>query len=164
MGAAIAVIQNIQVEYWYADLYGAMSLAYRLSALVKNRAAAIKLVYHVRHLDSILEKLFKDIHTAMKKGVSKDIDSSPESIAEAAQSLRKLHAILNKFQQACKIARLSNNSLMAGHIHNINNYNEEILELIELIDLSLHPAVIDSIYSRAKRERERGEIFDLSEV
>jgi hypothetical protein len=164
VGAAIAVIENIQVEYWYADLYGAMSLAYRLSALVKNRAAAIKLVYHIRHLDSILEKFFKDIHNAMKKGVPKALDSSPERIAEAAQSLRKLHAILNKFHQACKIARLTNNSLMAGHIHNINSYNEEVLELIELLDLSLHREVIDSIYNRAKRERESGEIFDLSEV
>jgi hypothetical protein len=164
VGAAIAVIENIQVEHWYADLYGAMSLAYRLSALVKTRTAAIKVVYHVRHLDSILEKFFKEIHGAMKKGVPKDLDSSPEKISEAVQSLRKLHAILSKFQHACKIARLTNNSLMAGHIHNINNYNEEILELIELLDLSLHPEVIDSIYSRAKKERARGEIYNLSEV
>ncbi len=164
MGSGIAVIGNISAEYWYADLYGAISLAYRLSALVKSRAAAIRLVYHFRRLDSVLEKFFKDIHAVMKKGVPKDIDSRPERIAEAVQGLQKLHAILDRFHQSCKIARLTNNSLFAGHIHNINRYNDEVLELIELFELSLHPEVIDSIYNRAKREKARGEIFDVSEV
>lgn len=164
MGSAIAVIQNIQAEYWYADLYGAMSLAYRLSALVKNRAAVFKLVYHIRRLDSTLGSLFEEIQKAMKKGVSKGVAPRPENVAEALQSLKKLHRILDKFDNACKVARLTNNSLMAGHIYSINKYNDEILELIELIQLSQQPEVVNSIYDRAKREREQGEVFDLSEV
>jgi hypothetical protein len=91
-------------------------------------------------------------------------DVTPESIAEACESLHKLHGLLEKFLEACKRARLTNNSLMAGAIRNINNYNDEILELSDLLKLSLQPEVVKSIYNRAKAEKERGEIFDLSEV
>jgi hypothetical protein len=53
---------------------------------------------------------------------------------------------------------------VAGSIRSINNYNDEVLELSELLDLSRQSEVVKSIYNRAKAEKERGELFDLSEV
>jgi hypothetical protein len=164
MGAAVAVLGNIELDRWYADIYGAMSLALRLSSLVRDRAAALKLAYNIRRLDLILSNMFTEIHKAIEKGMPKGRDVTPESIAEACESLHKLHGLLEKFLEACKRARLTNNSLMAGAIRNINNYNDEILELSDLLKLSLQPEVVKSIYNRAKAEKERGEIFDLSEV
>jgi hypothetical protein len=162
VGVGVAVIGNI--DRWYADLYGAMSLAYRLSALIKDRTAAVKIAYHLRHLDSTLSKLFKDLHKAMEKGVRNNDLAAPEKATEAIQALRKLHGLLHRFQHACKLARLTNHSLMAGYIHNIGTYNEEIEELIQLLELSLQPETVNSLYKRSKEERERGQIFDLSEV
>ncbi len=158
----VAVIGNI--DQWYADLYGAMSLAYRLSVLIKGRTAAVKITYHLRKLDATLSKLFKVLHKAMEKGVRINDLADPEKAAEAIRTLRKLHGLLHGFQHACKLARLTNYSLMAGYIHSIGNYNEEIEELIQLLELSLQPKIVNSLYKRSKQERERGEIFDLSEV
>ncbi len=164
MGAAVSFLGNIELDRWYADIYGAVSLAFRLSSLVKDRAATVKLAYHIRRLDSVLSNFFVEIHKAIEKGMPKGREVTPENIAEACESLYKLHSILEKFHEACKRARLTNNSLMAGAIRSINNYNDEVLELSDLLKLSLQPEVIKSIYNRAKIERERGEIFDLSEV
>lgn len=164
MGTAVVVIQSIQAENWYADLYGALSLAYRLAALIKSKAAVIRLARHVRDLDDILNRFFKDMHAVMKKGAPKDTDTSPERLAEAVQGLQKLHSMLNRFHQAFKLARLTNNSLLAAHLDSINKHNENLVELLELLELSAQPDVIDSIYNRAHREKSRGEIFDLSEV
>lgn len=141
-----------------------MALASRLSALVKDRVAAVKIAYHIRRLDSTLSNFFTEIHKALEKGMPKGHEVTPKSIGEACESLDRLHGILENFHELCKHARLTNNSLMAGPINSINNYNDEILELSELLKLSLPPEAIKSIFTRAKEEKERGEIFDLSEV
>lgn len=164
MSAAVTVLGNIEEDLWYASVYGMMALASRLSALVKDRVAVVKLAYHIRRLDSTLSNFFVEIRKAVEKGMPKGRDVTPKNIAKACESLDKLHDILDKFHEVCKRARLTNNSLMAGTINSINNYNDEILELSQLLKLSLHPEVIKSIYNRAKAEKERGEIFDLSEV
>ncbi len=160
MGATVSVIGN--VDLWYADLYGVLSRAYRLSAAIKDRAAAVKIAYRLRHLDSTLAKLFKDIRAAIDN--KKPVAVRPEQVREAIQALEKLHSILGKLLHACKLARLTNNSLMAQSLHNIANWNEEVAELIEVVELSLKPEATNALFKRSKEERERGEIFDLSEV
>ncbi|MGH9342657.1 MAG: hypothetical protein ACRD19_02690 [Terriglobia bacterium] len=161
MGADVAVIGNI--DLWYADIYKVMSVAYRLSAIVRDRATAVKVAYHLRHLDLVLGKMFKDIRKEMDKSVKRD-DAKPGQVEEVIQALGKLHNILRGFLHACKLARLTNNSLTAQPIHNIENWNEEVAELMEIMGLLMHPEAINSVYKRSRHERERGEIFDLSEV
>jgi hypothetical protein len=164
VGAPVAVITNIQTEHWYADLYGAMSMAYRLSALMKSRTAAIKMAYQIRRLDSLLDKFFHEIHVAMVKGVPKGTDTSLAAMERVAEGLRHLHEVLDRFQHACKLARLTNNSLIAVPIHNIAKHNEDVQELIDLLDLAMHPDTLNTIYARAAGEKARGEIYKLSEV
>lgn len=164
MNTTVAVLGNIELDLWYADMYGAMSLALRLSSLVKDRVAAAKLAYQIRRLDSILSKFFKEIDRAIEKGMPKGRDVTPESVMEASESLRKLHNMLGKFYESCRRARLTNNSLMAGTIRSIYNYSDEVLELSELLELSIQPGIVKSIYKRAEAEKERGVLFDLSEV
>lgn len=161
MGASVAVIGN--VDRWYADLYGVMSMAYRLSAIIKDRATTVKIAYRLRHLDSVLAKMFKDIHAGINKNAKPEV-VSPKQVEETIQVLEKLHGVLAKLLHVCKLARLTNNSLMAQSLHNIANWNEEVAELIEVIQISLNRELTDSLYKRSKEERERGEIFDLSEV
>ena len=160
MGAGVAVIGN--VDLWYADLYGVMSAAYRISAIIKNRAA-LKIAYHLRRIDTVLAKMFKEIHAAIERNPKAEA-VRPGEVQEALQALEKLHRVLARLLHISKGARLTNNSLMAQSLHNIANWNEEVAELIEVIQLSLHAEVPEVLYQRAKTERERGEVFDLSEV
>ena len=138
-------------------------MAYRLSAAIKDRATAVKVAYRLRHLDSALTKMFKDIYAATNKNAKPEV-VKPKQVQETIQLLEKLHSVLAKFLHVCKLARLTNNSLMAQSLHNIANWNEEVAELIEVIQLSLNREIADSLYKRSKEERERGDIFDLSEV
>jgi hypothetical protein len=164
VSASVTVLRNIELDRWNADIYGVMSLASRLSSLVKDRAATVKVAYHIRRLDSSLAKLFTEIRKAIEEGTPKGHGVTLEHIVEISESLGKLHEILDKFHEACRRSRLTNNSLVAGSIKSINNYKDEVLELSELLDLSRQPEVVKSIYNRAKAEKERGELFDLSEV
>jgi hypothetical protein len=161
LGAGVSVIGN--VDLWYADLYGVMSMAYRLSAAIKDRATAVKIAYRLRHLDSVLAKMFKDIRAAIDNK-SKPKTVNPEQVREAIQALGKLHSVIARLLHASKLARLTNNSLMAQSLHNIANWNDEVAELIEVVGLSLNPEAVNSLYKRSQEERDRGEIFDLSEV
>jgi len=164
VGAAAAILANFEVDRWNADVYGAMALASRLSSLVKNRAATVKLAYDLRRLNSTLYRFFDEIHKVVERGMPKGRGVTPERILEASETLLKLHDALDRFYELCRHARLTNNSLMAGTLKSINDYNDEVLELSDLLKLSLQPEVIQSIYNRAKAEKERGDIFDLSEV
>ena len=161
MGAGVAVIGN--VDRWYAGLYGVVSTAYRLSAAIKDRATAVKIAYRLRNLDSVLAKMFKDVRASIDRSAKPEV-INPEQIQAAIQALKKLHGVLTKLLHICKTTRLTNNSLMAQSLHNIANWNEEVAELIEVVQLSLDHEIMDSLYGRSKEERERGEIFDLSEV
>jgi hypothetical protein len=161
LGSRIAVIGN--VDRWYADIYSVISLAYRLSALVKERATAVKVARHLRNIDAALAKMFKDIRSEIDEDTKPGIPK-PEQAREAIQALEKLHTILHELMKACKRARLRNNSLIAQPIHNIENWNEEVEELMEVIGLVLQHETVNSVYKRSKYEREHGDIFDLSEV
>lgn len=163
--AAIAVLSNFERDRWNADIYGAMALASQLSVLVQKRALTIRLAYHFWRLNSILEDFFADVRKAIQAGVPKDLVLvAPERVLEMAQDLRKVHRTIEHIYGRAERAGLTNNSLTAGALKSVCNYNEDVLELAELLELSLKPEVVESIYDRARAERERGDIFDLSEV
>jgi len=137
-------------------------MAYRLSAIINDHATAVKIAYRLRHLDSVLARLFNELHAGINKSSKPEV--SPEQIKDAIEALEKLHSVLGKLLDLCELARLTNNSLMAQSVHNIANWNEEVAELIEVVQLSLNPEATESLYERSKEERERGDNFDLSEV
>src|ERR1039458_2010712 len=66
MSAAVAVLGNIEEDLWYASVYGMMALASRLSSLVKDRVAVVKLAYHISRLDSTLSNFFVEIRKAVE--------------------------------------------------------------------------------------------------
>jgi len=164
VGTAAAILTNFEVDRWNADVYGTMALASRLSSLVKNRAATLKLAYSLRGLNSALANFFKEIRKGIKRGTPKDSHITPERVLEASETLFKLHGLIGALYDVCRHDRLTNNTSIAGTLGSIKDYNDEILELAEVLRLSLKPEVIQAICDRANAERERGEVFDLSEV
>ena len=161
MGAGIVIAGN--VDLWYADLYEIMALAYRLSAAIKDRVTAAKIAQQYRRIDSLLAKMFKDVHKALDEHKGSSL-GTPAELQEAIQTISKLHSQVGRLLQASKRARLTNNSLTAQSLYNIANWNEEVADLLEAFELSANPEAINAIYKRSKEERERGDIFDLSEV
>jgi hypothetical protein len=160
-----ATLANFDLDNWNAQVYGAMALASRISSLVKNRAETVKLSRSLKRLDSSLSKLFEEIYKGLERSeLSKIRGVTPELVTSASEVLFQLNRILATVYEACKQARLTNNSLTAGTLRSINERNEEILELADLLKLSLEPDVIESIHARARKEKKRGDVFDLSQV
>jgi hypothetical protein len=66
VSVATAILENFEPERWDADVYGAMAVASQFSSLVKKRAASVKLAYKLNRLNSLLSKLFEEIHKGIE--------------------------------------------------------------------------------------------------
>ena len=88
----------------------------------------------------------------------------PEKVREGIITLRRLHRTIHTIVKASKHIGLTNNSLTAGPLRNIEHWGEEIIELADLADLTQSEDVIRSIYDRAAQEKEQGELYDLGQV
>lgn len=165
MGAALAVLSNFDTDRWDADVYGAMALAARLSALVKDRATTLRLAYRLWNLDNILRDFINQVHKAMESGAAKsEEDITRERIMEAAQTLRKLYNTVDRIYEPAKKAGLTNNSMTAMALNSIRKHADDILDLSEWFEICSDPEGVESIFKRAAEEKARGEIFDLESI
>jgi hypothetical protein len=165
VGAAVAVLSNFDTDRWDADVYGAMALAARLSALVKDRAATLRLAYRLWNLDNILRGFMNQVHNAMESSKSKSEDDiTPERIMEVAQTLRRLYNTVDRIYGPAKKAGLTNNSMTAMAFNSIRKHADDILDLAEWFEMCTDPEGVESIFKRAADEEARGEIFDLESI
>lgn len=167
MGAAVTVLSNFDNDRWDAEVYGAMSLASRLSALVKDRTAAFRLTYKLWNLDNILRGLMNQVHDSLKDGkhaAAGAEEVTPDRVEEVAQLLRRLHTMLGRIYSAAKIAGLTNSSMTAMAFNSIHKRSEDIMELAEWMEISLQPQLIESIFQRAEQEEARGEVYDFDSI
>jgi hypothetical protein len=140
-----------------------MALASRLAALVKTRSQVVTLAYRFWRLDSTLANFFREgIYKALESPQTEKVD--PDRVREAIVTLRRLYLTLDAIVKASKHIGLTNNSLTASSLRNIQHWGEEIMELVELVELSQNEELLSSIYARAAQEKERGELYDISQV
>ena len=117
----------------------------------------------LRRLDSALRRLFSEgVYKTLESTQTETVD--PEKVREGIITLRRLHRTLETIPKAAKHIGLTNNSLTAGSLQNIEHWGEEIIELADLAELTQSEEVIQSIYDRAAQEKERGELYDLGQV
>lgn len=165
MGAAVAVLSNFDTDRWNANVYGAMALASRLSTLVKDRTATLKLAYRLWGLDTSLSKFMNRVYEAMESGKAKSEEEiTPDRIKEVAQTLRRLYDIVDGIYGPAKKAGLTNNSLTSMALNSVRKRAEDILELAEWFETCIDPEAVESIFQRSAEEEARGEIFDLSSI
>lgn len=165
MGGAVAVLSNFDSDRWDAEVYGAMALASKMSALVKDRAATVKLVYRLWNLDNILRKMLNQVHRSMEGAKRVGVEEvTPDRVKEVAQELRRLYGLLDKIYGPAKKAGLTNNSMTSMPLNSIRRRSEDILELAEWFEISLEPEYVESIFQRASDEERRGEIYDFDSI
>jgi len=165
MGAALAVVNSFDTDRWNSEVYGAMALAARFSALVKDRAATYNLAYRLWRLDHTLDGFMKHMHEVMESG-DQQINELPatEKVQEISQTLRKLYKMAGGIYGPAKIAGLTNNSITSPVVNSIHKHAEDILELAEWVELFLEPESLEAIFQRAEGEIARGDIFNLDEI
>jgi hypothetical protein len=163
VGAPALVLSRFDSDDWNAQFYAVMTLASRLALLVKSHSQVFKLAIRLRRLDSALSKLFRErVYKILESPQVQTVD--PEKVREGIITLRRLHRTIHTIIKASKHIGLTNNSLTAGPLRNIEHWGEEIIELADLAELTQSEDVMQSIYDRAAHEKERGELYDLNQV
>jgi hypothetical protein len=166
MASAAVLAGSLGSDQWDAQVYAVLSMASRLSALVKSRAQTIRLGYHLWQLNSLLGRFFDDIRGRAEGKLveAHATSSSPEQIDDSIRALRQIHVKIETIYEAARRARLTNNSLLAMPLRSVHTYSDDILELAELLEAYQNSDGIKAIYDRAAQEKARGEIYDLAEV
>ena len=167
MGASIAVIKALDSPEWNADVYGALSSVSRLAAAVKNRTTVFRLAFVLRSINRTIGSMFDTVNAAMEGRLKPDPNAevpTPQRLIDTSDKLMKLSRDIEYLHELLRRVGLTNNSLTAGNLKNITCYREKIEDLADWFDAIAHSKEIESIFERASRERERGEIFDLERV
>lgn len=164
LSVAVAVLNNFGNDQWNADVYDTMALASRLSTLVKDRSKTIGISYRLYGLNSKLNALFKQIYARLEGPAGEERVFTPEETQDAIRSLRKLCGLLDTLFEAGRRSRLTNNSLTASWLNSIHVYSDELQELAQIIELTLDEYHLKFVYERASKERESGDVFDISQI
>ena len=164
MSSAEAVLSNFGSDQWDAKVYAVVSMAARLSALVKNRAQTFHLAFQFWRLNSALAGFFNEIRDVMEGKKKSTSPATPEQIEDAIRSLRKAHVMLETLYESARRSRLTNNSLVAMPLRSVHTYSDDILELAELLEAFQSKDGVEAAFDRSAQERARGEIYDLAEV
>jgi hypothetical protein len=165
MSSAEAVLSNFGSDQWDAKVYAVVSMAARLSALVKNRAQTFHLAFQFWRLNSALSGFFDEIRDVMEgKKKSTATPATPEQIEDGIRSLRKAHVMLETLYESARRSRLTNNSLIAMPLRSVHTYSDDILELAQLLEAFQSKDGVEAAFDRSAQERARGEIYNLAEV
>ncbi len=148
-------------------MYESLSVASRLSSMVKDRTQIFYLAYHIRRMNHKLSGIFEELYLVLegKKPAPPPEPMSPERIQTAINSFRQLYSIMSGITAEAKRKRLFNNSLLAGQLLRLTALSDEVLELSDWIEMAVQERdQVDRLFVRAKAEKDRGEIYDISQV
>ncbi len=170
MATAAAVLNNFGTDNWNAEMYESLSLAARLSIVVKNvrsHGQNIKLSYWLWKVNARAAKFFQAVDDFVAENAPPQPDSqppTPELIEKAIAKLMELGASYNAIYEEARRRRLLNNSLIAGPVTALRANADQFFELAEWCDLYLHSDRVDELFAQANQQRAKGEVYDLSQV
>lgn len=164
MSANAAVLANFGTDQWNADVYESLSVASRLSSMVKDSTQSFYLAYHLRRLNSRLDGLFGEVFAMIegKKAIPPSDPPTPERIRNAINSMYQLHSVLSQIFNSAKCRRLTNNSLFSSQVRKLAQMSENALEFAEWLEMAcLHQEEVAQIFERARAEKAKGEVYTI---
>jgi len=167
VSTAAAVIENLGTYNWNARVYNVLALASQMAAAVKSRGNVMRLAYHLRSLNNHVSEFIGIVNDAMegKRKPDPNTDSvTAQTIRSSADNLEQMYHTLDYIVEGARRAGLTNNSLTAGSVRGIQRNLEAIANLADWFDLAAQPEAVSEIFQRAKQEKDRGELVDLSQV
>ena len=168
MTADAYVLNSFSGETWDAEIYGSLSIASQLAAMIRTRAQAWKLIWYLRQLNRKLEDMFAYIYAAMEgkpmPPVAPDGLTEEQRILKLWHSLHELHRVLDRTYQAGRRTGLTNSTLTATTFVRLHKHDEEVLDLIQWVETLRNPQELEALFERAAHEAETENAFDLSTV
>ncbi len=168
MNTSDVILDNFRSYEWNARMYGVLSAASRVAATVKNRTNVIKLAYRLRTLNKLVTDIVDNVNAGMEGKLpppAKDEKPlTPQQIREQADRFEHLHRMLEYIYESLRRVGLTNNSLTAASLSSIHRHTDAIANFADWLDLASQPEQVESLFTRAKQEKERGELIDLAQV
>ena len=157
------VVDYVGTDVWNATAYRVLSVAYKVSASVRNHVAAAKMAHLLWSFDRLLTGFLEEIYTKAESGYKPPEPVTPEQIAAAIQTLRQIHRAVERIYVALKAVGMANRSLIGGPLGSLRLRADDILDLAESLELAVNPDV-DSIFEKSLEELKRGQTFDLESI
>jgi len=166
VSAGVAVLSILGSDRWNADVYGSLSVASKVSSVIKGRAQTFHLAFLLHGLNGRLKSFFNDFYETMEKPTPLEQNQEPtsEQVQQAILAIRKLSTSLSTTYDRAKRMRLTNNSLLAGSLSRLYTYSEDLFELADWLETLLDPTSSENAFKRAADEKEQGQVFSLSQV
>jgi hypothetical protein len=167
MGTAENFLATIGPDEWEARVYGALSAASSLRIAVRSRANALRLAYNLHTINKRLAKMFSNVYDTLegKQLVVPDVEPvTPRRLQDISDSLKRLAQMIEYLYEQSNRVDLTNNSLTAGSLHAMRKRVDEINDLADWFETAAQSNEVNSIFARANEEKDRGELFDLSQV
>jgi len=166
MATAANFLTIIGPDEWDARVYGALSITSSLVAAVRTRAGTIRLAYSFHKVNRTLAEMFSSVYDTLEgKRPTPDAEPvTPQRLQQVSENIDRLARMLEYICEQSKRVGLTNNSLTAGSLNSFRKYIEEMKDLADWFETAAQSEEVNSLLARAKQEKERGEIFDLSQV
>lgn|SRR5487761_551459 len=166
MSTSTAAIANLASVEFESGLYDTVSIATRLGAAVTNRANVMRLAWDLRRVNRSTKTLLDLVDDSLsgKRTVENKEPVTPQKLQEVADNLSYLIRVMEYQCEQMRRARLTNNSLVAGALKTYGSNLEPLKDLADWIDAVAKPDELNSIFARAKEEKERNEVYEVNRV
>jgi NADPH:quinone reductase-like Zn-dependent oxidoreductase len=167
MATAANFLISVGPEEWDAKIYGVLSSTSSLVVAVRNRANVVRIAYSLYKINKTLAETFSNMYERLegKRPVEPVTEPvTPQRLHEVADNVDRLARMLEYLCEQMKRARLTNNSLTAGSLYGIQKRVEEIKDVADWFETAAQSDEVNAVFDRAQGEKERGEVFDLSQV
>jgi hypothetical protein len=161
------VISRFAASNIEAKSFDVLSSVSSLAASVKNRANVLRMAGSLFSLNRTVTKFLDESHEIMsgKKAVEKPKEATtPEAMRTTADNLEQIHRTIRYILELSRRARLTNNSLTAGSLTSLARHSDELLDFADWLETVADPKGVKGVFERAKRERDIGEVYDISQV
>jgi hypothetical protein len=151
-----------------AKSFSVLATASKVAAAAKNRAHTWRLAGILWSMNRDLANLVDGVHKILSgetvAPAPKQESNTPQEMRTTADNLEHITRTIDYILELSRRARLTNNSLTAGSLNSLSRYNEELRDFADWIETLSDPKYSANAFDRAKREKEAGEIYDLSRV
>ena len=162
------------VGTWSDDMHDAVSCASHSYVTASQVSAMylgvtkLKLAWDLRCLSDKLSRFLDSLYAQLKMSESGKVPqggaASREDVKHAERTLEYLYEITNRLYEKAAQKKLTNHSFMAGSLRSIHKHSEELLDLADWLHVSLESKAseLDALYSEARADLAKGEVFTLA--
>lgn len=151
-----------------AKSFDMLSSVSSLAAAAKNKANVLRIASSFYSMNRSLTKFLDESHAVMsgKKAVSSPPQEppTPETMRTTADNLEHVYRTIQYIAELSKRARITNYSLIAGSLNSLVRRAEELADFADWLETVADPKEFKNAFDRANREKEMGEVYDLSQV